>query len=414
VSAEPAAPSSAFSARTVLALVLVSLFAFSAFVVLATYAPDLREREDAGAHALSRSAVGFAGVVALLKAQGTPVVISRAQDLKTTRASLVVLTPGMANGAKDFERLASKNVTLVVMPKWIAAPDRLRSGWVRKVQPMEPRLVAERSLGAFGKGAAIAQDEGVRPLSVRLAPGVEARTPENRPIDFGVLRSGPVDRLQTLSGAGWKPLVVDERGRALLASPPNRPSVVVLSDPDLLNTQGVANLDTARVGVTLIEVLRESRDGVVFDVSLQGFGRSRSLGKLLLEPPLLGATLCAVAAALLMGAHALARFGPTPKSARAFALGSRGLVDNSAGLIRMARREAELAPAYAALVESQVLEAAGGGSEERLDLLERGRPVSVRRSELASVAKAAKTPEDLLAAARRWRRWRVEMTRDRR
>jgi hypothetical protein len=300
VSAEPAAPSSAFSARTVLALVLVSLFAFSAFVVLATYAPDLREREDAGAHALSRSAVGFAGVVALLKAQGTPVVISRAQDLKTTRASLVVLTPGMANGAKDFERLASKNVTLVVMPKWIAAPDRLRSGWVRKVQPMEPRLVAERSLGAFGKGAAIAQDEGVRPLSVRLAPGVEARTPENRPIDFGVLRSGPVDRLQTLSGAGWKPLVVDERGRALLASPPNRPSVVVLSDPDLLNTQGVADLNTARVGVALIEVLRESRDGVVFDVSLQGFGRSRSLGKLLLEPPLLGATLCAVAAALLM------------------------------------------------------------------------------------------------------------------
>jgi hypothetical protein len=90
------------------------------------------------------------------------------------------------------------------------------------------------------------------------------------------------------------------------------------------------------------------------------------------------------------------------------------LVDNSAGLIRMARREAELAPAYAALVEAQVLEAAGGGSDERLELLEHGRPVSVRRSELAAVSQAAATPEDLLAAARRWRRWRVEMTRDRR
>jgi hypothetical protein len=411
VSAESSAQSSPFSARTVLALVLVSLFAFSAFVVLATYAPDLRERDDGGAHALSRSAVGFAGVVSLLKGQGIPVVISRAVSLKDTQASLVVLTPGLSNRAKDLERLSSDNLTLVVLPKWAAAPDPLHPGWVRKVRPMEPSVVAQ---AAPGKGVAVAQDQGVRPVSVRLAPGVEARTPEDRPIAFGVLGSGPIDRLQTLAGSGWSPLVVDDKGRAILAASAEKPNLYILSDPDLLNTQGVANLDTARLGLALVEVLRENRDGIVFDVSLQGFGRSRSLGKLFFEPPLLGATLCAVAAALLMGAHALARFGPTPRSARAFSLGSAGLVDNSAGLIRMARREAELAPAYASLVGAQVLKAAGGGSEERLDLLEHGRTVSVRRSELAAVAKAAQTPEDLLTAARRWRLWRVEMTRDRR
>lgn len=414
MSTEPSATGSAFSPRTVLALVLVSLFAFSAFVVLATYAPDLRERDDGGAHALSRSAIGYAGVITLLKAQGTPVVISRAQDMKTTQASLVVLTPETENEAKGVERLASKNVTLVVLPKWIAAPDRSHQGWVRKVEPWNARFITEHLLAAIGKDGVVSQDKGVNPAAVRLAPGVLAQAPAGQPIDFGVLRTGPIDRLQTISGSGWIPLVVDERGRAIMAWPAGRPDLIVLSDPDLLNTQGVANLDTARVGVALIETLRDSAAGVVFDVSLQGFGRSRSLGKLFLEPPLLGATLCAIAAALLMGAHALARFGPTPRSARAFALGSRGLVDNSAGLIRMARREGELAPAYAALVEAQVLEAAGGGSGERLDLLENGRPVSVRRSELASVAAAATTPEDLLTAARRWRLWRVEMTRDRR
>jgi hypothetical protein len=60
-----ATPSSPFSTRTILSLVFVALFAFSAFVVLSTYAPDLREREDGGGHALSRSAIGFAGAVAL-------------------------------------------------------------------------------------------------------------------------------------------------------------------------------------------------------------------------------------------------------------------------------------------------------------------------------------------------------------
>jgi hypothetical protein len=193
----------------------------------------------------------------------------------------------------------------------------------------------------------------------------------------------------------------------------------VLADPDLLNTQGLASLDTARAATALVEVMRVDRNAMLFDVTLQGFGRSRSLARLLLEPPFLGASLCAVAAALLMGAHALARFGPTPAPARAFALGARELVDNSAGLVRMARREAELAQPYAALVEAQVLKAAGAGGgagdpAERLARLERHGRVTLRRQELAEAMRGVKTPADLLAAARRWRQWRLEMTRDRR
>jgi hypothetical protein len=409
-----ATPSSPFSTRTILSLVFVALFAFSAFVVLSTYAPDLREREDGGGHALSRSAIGFAGAVALLKAQGDPVVVSRARKLDRTLASLVVLTPGPANGAEDLSRLASDNITLVVLPKWIAGRRPLHPGWVSKMGLVYEQAEPDRLLGKLARTSAVARRSGAEPASLRLAPGVRAATPEGRPLAFGTIRTGPVDRLQTLSGEGWRPVIVDEQGRAVVASSVAAPNIYVLSDPDLLNTQGLASLDTARAASALVEVLRSSRDGVVFDVTLQGFGRSRSLGKLLLEPPLLGATLCALAAALLMGAHALARFGPTPASARAFALGSGGLVDNSAGLVRMAGREAELAPAYAALVEAQVLKAAGGAAAvDRLDKLEQGGRVSVRRVELARLARAAKTPDDLLAAARRWRQWRVEMTRDR-
>lgn len=412
--AAPAAPAT-FSARTMLVLVLVGLFAFSAFAVLSTYAPDLRAKDDAGAHALSRSAVGFAGAAALFKAEGAPVLVSRAPDMKRTTASLVVLTPSPMNGAKDLDRLASNNVTLVVLPKWEVQPNPFHPGWVRKAGFAFDNGDADRLLGRLAKASAVTRREGVGRVAVRLAPGIQAWTPEGRTIDFGVLTSGPIEGLQTISGKGWEPVAVDAAGRAVLVSSRARPNVYVLSDPDLMNTQGLASLDTARVASALVEVLRENRDGIVFDVSLHGIGRSRSLGKLLLEPPLLGATLCAVAAALLMGAHAVARFGPTPPSARAFALGARGLVDNSAGLVRMARREAELARPYAALTEAQVLKAAGGeASAERLDRLEEHGRVTVRRRELTAATEAVKTPDDLLAAARRWRQWRLEMTRDRR
>ena len=54
-----------------------------------------------------------------------------------------------------------------------------------------------------------------------------------------------------------------------------------------------------------------------------------------------------------MGAHALARFGQPRRRGRVFALGARALVDNSADLVRMARREAEFAPAYADLTSER-------------------------------------------------------------
>ena len=88
----PAAP--LFSARTMLIVVLVGLFAFSAFVVLSAYAPDLRSGSDGGGHALSKSAVGFAGVVELLKGMDEPVVVSRGEPPPTPEGKgVLILTP---------------------------------------------------------------------------------------------------------------------------------------------------------------------------------------------------------------------------------------------------------------------------------------------------------------------------------
>src|SRR5665213_2730606 len=94
----------AFSPRTILALVLVGLVAFSGLAVLGAYAPELRGGWDPGAHALSSSAVGYRGAVVMLKALDAPVVISRSRPrLGPEAAPLIVLTPTPITKAADLK-----------------------------------------------------------------------------------------------------------------------------------------------------------------------------------------------------------------------------------------------------------------------------------------------------------------------
>jgi hypothetical protein len=228
---------------------------------------------------------------------------------------------------------------------------------------------------------------------------------------------GRIDRLQTVRGEGWAPALVDESGAIVLAYSRKNPKVWLLADPDLLNNQGLASLDTARAGVAILEAANgDAARPILFDVTLAGFERGKGFGKLMLEPPYLAATLCAVAAALLMGFHALARFGQPHRRGRAIALGARALVDNSADLVRMARKEHELAPAYASLTRALVARGAGGGhaaEDTWLDDLA-ARRGAASPAALAAEAETTKTRDELLAVARKLYDWRGEMTRERR
>src|SRR5262245_52596711 len=85
--------SSAFSPAIMLALVLVAVVAFAAFFTLSAFAPELSSGHDGRAHALSNSAVGFAGIVRLARAEGDDVRIGRTIGDAERRVSLVVLTP---------------------------------------------------------------------------------------------------------------------------------------------------------------------------------------------------------------------------------------------------------------------------------------------------------------------------------
>ena len=175
-----------------------------------------------------------------------------------------------------------------------------------------------------------------------------------------VLASGDIDNLQAMAGPdqGWVSIVVDQYGDTILSGKSDKP-IYILSDPDFLNNHGLAQLANARAASALINYLRKNQKPVAFDLTLAGFVRTRSILRLALEPPFLAATLCALVAAGLMGLHAVARFGPALRPARAFALGKLALADNSAALIRQARRQHRMGRGYAALTRTPAARAVG-------------------------------------------------------
>jgi len=404
--AVPRAGEGAFSARTVIALLVAGVFAFSALMVLSAYAPDLRGDSDGGGHALSRSAIGFAGMTRLLKAIGDPVVVSRDPHARTSTTSLLILTPGVEADSGDLYDMTTAGPTLVVLPKWAAIPDPANPGWVQKARAVPAEMVAKRLQTRFG-GLKIVRDVGAAPAQLTGLPG-------------GPLTTGAIDQLQTLSGGdGLFPLVQDARGRTLLAGTKDS-RAFVLSDPDLMNTQGIKDLATARVAVSLVYALRKGDGPIVFDVTLNGFKRSRNLLKLAFEPPFLGATLCLAAAALLMALAALTRFGAPRRAGRAIALGKQALADNSAALIRLARREPKMAPRYLDLTRAMVSKALGAGrlNEAELNtLLDRQAEragVRLRLADLTTEAGAVKDRAGLMRLARNLYQWRTEMISERR
>ncbi len=162
---------------------------------------------------------------------------------------------------------ARRESTLLVLPKWRTLPDGEHPAWVTKT-------------GLIGV------QQAARPLP---SAGVLSRRPgPSRP----VLRMVPegsltgvwtstraVDDLQTMGpSAVWRPVLVDEAGKAVLARRAGG-DLYVLADPDVIDTIALEDGAVARMAATLFDSLRRG-DPVVFDVTLDGLGERRSLLRL--------------------------------------------------------------------------------------------------------------------------------------
>jgi hypothetical protein len=400
-----------FSARMAAILVCVGVFAFSCLVVVFAYAPDLRGAADPKAHALSRSAIGYAGLVRLLRDQDLRVLVSRDRPLEELKThGIGIFAPDPDADIKEVRKALFENRNLIILPKWLATPDPKHPGWVRKAGLLPAGTLQDGYLKQLIGPVTIARRKDFAPprlQGVNGGPGQQA---------LAGLQA--IDSLQTISSPKLVPLVVDPSGGVVLGRfDLGSDGVYVLADPDLANTHGLADPATARL---MMASLRHMGGGpFVFDVTLNGYRRERSLLRLAFEPPFLAVTLCAAFAGLLMGLHAAARFGPARRSGRAIALGKQALADNSAALVALARREASMATPYAVLTRSLVARAIGAPPD--LDIAELNaflervgerRKVGVGLKQLLEQASAVRTPGDLVRVAHDLFRWRVEMTRE--
>ncbi len=394
-----------FRPVTAALMVLVGVFAFSALLVLLAYAPDLKSGQDGQAHALSKSAVGFAGLAEALRLAGQPIVINRGVLHASSRSGLLIVTPPPSADRKAIDALGFNGPILVVLPKWQTLPDTKHRGWVAKAQPLEGAAFAKGSLGF---------QVGVRGQAGVARPRLRAVI---APFDAGVdLPVGPIDSFQTFRAPGWIPVIVDTAGRTVLARAPDRP-LFVLSDPDLLDTQGIKNLDTLAAAVSIVRTLKAGDGPVIFDVRLNGLGRERGVLRLLFDPPFLAVTLCLAAAAALAGFQAFCRFGPVSPGGRAIPLGKTALIDNTAALIRLAGREHRMGGRFADLTADLTARAVGAprglGGEALVAFLDRlgaARRQGETLSELGIQARMARTTEGLVTVTRKLFQWRLAMT----
>ncbi|MFZ2030420.1 MAG: hypothetical protein WAU68_08950 [Vitreimonas sp.] len=396
----------AFSPAVMIGLVLVSVFSFAAFILLSAFEPELASGANGGAHALSQSAVGFAGTVRLLHDIGAPVSVGRVAGDLTRRQSTVIVTPQQPLTWTELLN-ASGATTLVILPKWATVPDDNHRGWVSRVQAAPPELVA-RLVADIAPGLSVARASGVS------RPSLSA-------LDKTSLQAGPIDQLQTISADALTPIVTDATGHIVLARlMRNRQetNVYVLADPDFLNTQGIADIHNATAGMGMLGLVRgDNQQPIVFDVTLNGLGSARSALRLAFQPPFLGFTLGFAIAAALLAWRAALRFGPSAPLQRAIALGKTALAENSAALIRLARREQRLGPGYARMTAAVAADKLGLGRQDEaeivtaLDRIGAVQGASESYSQLAATAGAAKSSQQMLEAARKLYAWKKEIAR---
>ncbi|MDX1293757.1 MAG: hypothetical protein R3265_13170, partial [Hyphomonas sp.] len=295
---------SPFSGKVIAILLAVALVSFGAIMVLAGWAPELRDRNVAGTHPFSTSALGYNGFVQLLEDQGYPVEISRLErTLEDDQWGLLVITLPSWGAPKELEALSPERTTLLVLPKWTGMADPLN-----KTHQRDTRFMTASRLNDLLETMEIDAEIGRIDVPGRIA------TP------FGPMALKPDVKMQVLRGASLTPIVETEDG-ILLAWAPDA-GMYVLSDPDMINTFGLSRIENARFSVQMMDLLRTDRaEPIIFDATLHGFVRSENLLQMVFDVPFLGATLTALVAAGLLGWAAVIRFGPPMQEGRAIAFG---------------------------------------------------------------------------------------------
>lgn len=411
----------AFNPRVVLGLLLFGAIAFAATLYFIGAGETSRGPNDGGSHAAAKGLTGYAAIAEILEAEGHEVSLSRSPGALDGEALLILTPPAFADGEEIAELIGNRRYagpTLLILPKWYAmeipdvVPVEKEEGWV--------------FLGGAGMPSWVEAFEGQFATKLALGPLDPAQGPHWQ---SGARRGALPDptQVQTIADATMIPLVTASNGNILVGYyddggyypvldeaaglPPadeedldtSRWNFMVVAEPDLFDNYGMADRERAALAHEIIDLAMEGEDlPIVFDLTLNGLGRTQNLLTLAFAPPFLAATLCLALAMIVVAWRAFHRFGPPLAEARAIAFGKRRLVANGAAFILRTRRLHLLTGPYIETMRQRLAAALRlrGSDDETLD-----RAISTRLpdapgfAESAAALREAARPNEILRAA---------------
>lgn len=424
---------SAFNPKVVLGLLLFGALAFLATLYLIGAGETSRGPNDGGSHAAAKGLNGYAALVDLLEGSGHEVSISRNQGALDDEALLILTPPASADGeeiAELVERRRYRGPTILILPKWYAmeVPDTIpveaEEGWVflggsgkpNWIEDFEGQYATELALGELdpddGPDWSWGEWRGALPdrsqvQTIDDATMIALVTASNGGILAGYYDDGGYYPVLD-QAAGLEPASEDGRDTS-------RWNFMVVAEPDLFDNYGMADRERAELAHELVDAAMEGEDlPIVFDLTLNGLGRTQNLLTLAFAPPFLAATLCLIIAMIVVAWRAFRRFGPPLAEGRAIAFGKRRLVANSAAFILRTRRLHLLTARYAETMRHRLAAALRlrASDDEALDqAIARRAPDAPTFAESAAALRAAGRPHDILRAARALKTLERKLTR---
>lgn len=411
----------AFNPRVVLGLVLFGALAFAATLYLIGAGETSRGPNDGGSHAAARGLTGFAALADILEAEGHEVTISRNQASLDDEGLLILTPPTFADGeeiAELIERRRYTGPTILVLPKWFAmeipanVPVEKEDGWVmlsgateaQWVEDFEGEYRTEAEVDALDPADGADWEWG--DWNGTLPDRKEVQTITDATMIALVTASNGGILAGYYDDGGYYPVLDEAAGLAPADEEEldtSRWNFMVVADPDLFDNYGMADRERAALAHELVDVAMEGEDlPVIFDLTLNGLGKTQNLLTLAFAPPFLAATLCLVLALAVVGWRAFRRFGPPLAEDRAIAFGKRRLVANGAAFILRTRRLHLLTAPYIDTIRHRIAAALRlrSADDDALDqAITRRAPDAPRFADSAAALRSATRPHDILRAA---------------
>lgn len=432
------AESNPFGRRAVAFLIGAGIILALAVMLLSGFGNEIdRATESGGPPADNRTATGFYALRELIAKTGPakPPLADKNDDF--LEPGLLILTPTVTNRPEDILKIveareaksrdyaydAETNTVNIAAPNDEAETPRLTREddprtatlptliilpkWATQPMPLQKDRVKRVGFAQSGRLAAL-----IPWIKVYLDPFVSGRPGTVR--GSGLLPFIIPDYPHGLIGKDLIPLI--SAGNLVILGRIKGHDVYVLADPDLLNNYAMRDRRNARAALTLLAALSpEAPLEVTFDTSLHYSPGDRNLFKLMFEPPFLSVTLILMIAAALAGIATANRFGPPRRERRAIAFGRAALIDNVAGLTRLAGRSAEGGARYAQATRDWLARRlrlprtlTGAALDAHLDKLAgEDRPTIEQLSEQLETARGE---AELVRAARQLHDWRKDLT----